>query len=163
MVEDVVRALGFLCLGTRMKRIGERLQSDTQHILDTLDVPLQSSHYPFLAALDRIGPSTIGDLAGAIGITQPGATRTLGQLAKMGLVEARQPREDQRRRIVSLTAKGQHMVDDAKRDVWPRIEAAVVDLCAGLSGPLLTQLASVEDGLDASPLHRRAAKREAQK
>ena len=30
MVEDVVRALGYLTLGTRMKRIGERLQADTQ-------------------------------------------------------------------------------------------------------------------------------------
>ncbi len=157
MVEDVVRAMGFLCLGSRMKRIGERLQADTQRMLDTLEVPLQASQYPFLAALDRLGPLAIGDLADAIGITQPGATRTLAQLVELGLVEATQPRDDQRRRIMSLTEKGRQLVDDAKRDVWPRIEGAVIDLCDGLSGPLLNQLASIEDGLAASPLDRRAA------
>ena len=46
MVEDVVRAFGFLCLGSRLKRIGERLQADTQRIMDEMDVPLQASHTP---------------------------------------------------------------------------------------------------------------------
>jgi hypothetical protein len=54
MVEDVVRSFGFLTLGTRMKRIGERLQADTQRIMDDLGAPLQASQYPFLAAIDRL-------------------------------------------------------------------------------------------------------------
>ncbi|TIU53204.1 MAG: transcriptional regulator, partial [Mesorhizobium sp.] len=28
-MEDILRSLGFLCLGSRMKRIGELLQADT--------------------------------------------------------------------------------------------------------------------------------------
>jgi hypothetical protein len=39
--------------------------------------------------------------------------------------------------------------------VWPRIEYAVTDLCGKLSGPLLKQLALIEDGLAAKPLDRR--------
>ncbi len=155
MVEDVVRELGFLPLGTRLKRIGERLQADTQRIMDEMGVPLQASHYPFLAALDRLGPITVGELAEAVGITQPGATRVVSQLVKLGVVKARQTAEDQRRKIVSLTAKGQRLVDDSKRDVWPRIERAVADLCGELSGPLLEQLAAMEDDLAARPLDRR--------
>lgn len=155
MVEDVVRAFGFLTLGTRMKRIGERLQADTQRIMDEMGVALQASQFPLLAALDRLGPLTIGELAGAVGITQPGTTRSVAELAKLGLVKARQTPEDQRRRIVSLTAKGQRLVDAAKREVWPRIEGAVSDLCGNLKGPLLGQLAAIEDGLAATPLHRR--------
>jgi len=155
MVEDVVRAFGLLTLGTRMKRIGERLQADTQRIMDDMDVPLQASQYPFLAALDRLGPLAIGELADAVGITQPGATRTLAQLIALGLAKARQTPEDQRRKIISLTGKGQLLVDAAKREVWPRIEAAVSDLCGERSGPLLKQLAAIEDGLAALPLERR--------
>ena len=34
MVEDVVRHFGYLTLGTRLKRVGERLQSDTQKMID---------------------------------------------------------------------------------------------------------------------------------
>ena len=157
MAEDVVRALGFLPLGSRLKRIGERLQADTQRIMDEMGVPLPAAQYPFLAALDRLGPLTVGELADAVGITQPGATRSVSQLVALGLVKARQTPEDQRRRIVSLTKKGAQQVDFARREVWPRIESAVADLCRGLSGPLLDQLAAIEDGLAALPLERRLA------
>ena len=157
MVEDVVRAFGFLTIGTRMKRIGERLQADTQRIMDDMDVALQASQYPFLASLDRLGPLTIGELADAVGITQPGATRTLAQLVELGMVKVRPAPEDQRRKIVSLSAKGQRLIDHAKREVWPRLEDAVADLCGKLSGPLLEQLAAIEDGLAARPLDRRGA------
>jgi hypothetical protein len=60
--------------------------------------------------------------------------------------------------MVSLTGKGQRLVDVAKRDVWPRIENAVADLCRDLSGPLLDQLSAIEDGLAAAPLDRRVKK-----
>jgi DNA-binding MarR family transcriptional regulator len=159
VVEDVVRALGFLTLGSRMKRIAERLQTDTQRMMSSLDSRLQASQHPFLAALDRLGPLTIGDLAEAVGITQPGATRTVAHLIELNLVEAKQPDDDQRRRVISLTKSGQRLVDQAKREVWPRIQDAVMDLCADLSGPLLSQLDAIEDGLAKDPLERRAAPR----
>jgi DNA-binding MarR family transcriptional regulator len=155
VVEDIVRNFGFLPLGTRLKRIGERLHADTQSIMDEMGVALQASQYPFLAALDRLGPLTIGELAEAVGITQPGATRVVSQLVKLGLVKARQGTDDQRRRIVALTKKGESAVDFAKREVWPRIADAVADLCADLSGPLLDQLTAIEDGLAAAPLKQR--------
>jgi DNA-binding MarR family transcriptional regulator len=158
MVEDVVRSFGFLTLGTRMKRIGERLQADTQRIMDELGAPLQASQYPFLAAIDRLGPLTVGELAEAIGITQPGATRAIRQLVELGMLETEQAADDQRQKIVSLSREGKRLVATAKREVWPRISEAVADLCGDLDGPLLEQLAAIEDGLAAAPLNRRAAK-----
>ena len=156
MAEDVVRIFGFLTLGSRLKRIGERLQADTQRIMDDMGFSLQASQYPFLAALDRLGPLTIGELAYTVGITQPGATRSLAQLIAQGLVRAKHAPEDQRRKIITLTKKGQGLVSQSKRDVWPRIENAVADLCGELSGPLLKQLAAIEDGLAEKPLDRRS-------
>ncbi|AZO49797.1 MAG: MarR family transcriptional regulator [Mesorhizobium sp.] len=154
-MDDIIRSLGFLCLGSRFKRIGEQLQADTQRVLDELEVRVQSSQYPLLAALDRLGPLPVGELAQSVGIAQPGVTRSVALLAELGLVEVSPSNDDQRRRIVSLSRNGRRLVDVAKREVWPRIEGAVQDLCADLSGPLLEQLAAIEDGLDAAPLHRR--------
>ncbi|MFB2550609.1 MarR family winged helix-turn-helix transcriptional regulator [Ensifer soli] len=156
MVEDVVRELGFLCLGSRMRRIGERLQAETQEIIASLGVSIQPAQYPFLAAIDRNGPLGIGELAQATGISQPGATRTVGQLLELGLVDMHPLPGDQRRRRVSLTQAGQALVDQSKDQVWPRIAAAVTDLCGPLDGPLLDQLAAIEDGLAERSLIRRA-------
>ncbi|MGO7591210.1 MarR family winged helix-turn-helix transcriptional regulator [Rhizobium leguminosarum] len=160
MVEDVVRTLGFLCMGSRLRRIGERLQADTQQVIDEAGLGIQAGQYPFLAAIDRAGPLTIGELAQAVGITQPGATRTTGQLLELGYVDMQPAPDDQRRRLVSLTAKGQDLVDHSKKVIWPRIAAAVADLCGDLDGPILEQLAAIEDGLAVAPLARRSPVKE---
>jgi DNA-binding MarR family transcriptional regulator len=163
MIEDVVRELGFLCLGSRFKRIGERLQSDVQRILNKQQIPIQASQFPALAAVDRLGPITIGELAEAIGITQPGATRIAAQLADAGLLQIQQAPDDQRRRLVSLTGDGQRLVDASKLELWPEIDKAVAAICGQLTGPLLEQLASIERDLEAMPLDRRIAGRKAEK
>ena len=159
MTEDVVRALGYLCLGSRFKRLGERLQAQTQQIMQQHAISLQAAQYPFLAALDRCGPLSIGELAQAVGITQPGATRAMGQLTDLGLVVSQSAPEDQRRKVVSLTDKGQELVDFSKRVIWPRVEEAARDLCGNLAGPILDQLSAIEDGLESFPLKQRALMR----
>jgi DNA-binding MarR family transcriptional regulator len=156
MVEDVVRQLGHLTLGTRLKRIGERMQAQTQRIIDAHEIPVQAAQFPFLAAIDRLGPIAVGDLAEAVGVTQPGATRALAQLAEQGLVEIVNASDDQRRKSVTLTRQGKRLVEVGKREVWPAIEGAVKDACRKLTGTLLEQLAALEDGLGEESLDRRA-------
>lgn len=158
MTPDIVRDLGHLTLGSRFKRLGDRLQADTQRILEAHGLAIQAGQFTFLAALDRLGPSTIGELAEAVGVSQPAATRTLGQLAEDGVVVIQTPPDDQRRRTVALAKRGRELVDKGKREVWPLIEAAVKELCAPAKGPLLAQIAALEDGLAARPLDERVAR-----
>ncbi len=155
MQDDVVKSLGYLTLGSRFRRLGERLQADTQQVIEEYGLSIQSAQYPFLAAIDRQGPLTIGELAQAVGISQPGATRTIAQLQDLGHVTLTASPEDQRRKLASLTEKGQALVDHSRRTVWPRIEEAVIELCGHLSGPLLEQIAAIEQGLAEAPLGRR--------
>ena len=155
MVEDVVGALGYLTLGSRLRRIGEQLQADTQRIIDAGGLAIQASQFPLLAAVDRLGPLSIGDLAAALGVTQPGVTRASALLVAAGYLENRRVDGDQRVRLLALTDKGRELIAVARRAVWPRVEAAVADLCGPLSGPLLEQLAGLEAGLKERPLDRR--------
>jgi len=155
MIEDVVKALGYLTLGTRLKRIGDRLQAATQREIDAAQLPVQASQFPYLAALDRLGPLSVGELAQAIGVTQPGTTRTVRQLAVAGLVEVRQPPDDQRRSVVALSQNGRAIVAAARQALWPQVEAAVHALCRDLSGPLLNQLDGLEERLGAAPADQR--------
>lgn len=153
---DIVRDFGHLTLGTRLKRLGERMQQQTQRILDMHEVQIQAAQFPFLAAIDRLAPLTVGDLAEAVGVTQPGATRALAQLEAEGLVEIAQAKDDQRRKSVALTKQGKRIVEIGKRDVWPLIDSAVKDTCRKLTGSLLEQLEDLEDALAEESLDRRA-------
>jgi DNA-binding MarR family transcriptional regulator len=156
MVDDVVERLGHLALGTRLKRLGERLQLETTRFIEQSGLDVPASQFPLMEALDRPGGLTIGELAESIGISQPGVTRSVGRLVELGLVTVASDRTDRRRRSVRLTARGQEVVDTARTGIWPHVEAAVIELCAGLDGPLLAQLAELEARLDVASVDRRA-------
>jgi DNA-binding MarR family transcriptional regulator len=154
--EDAIEALGLLTLGTRLKRLGERLQAEVQPILDQLNPSVAASHHPLLAALDRHPQLTIGKLAETLGVSQPGVTRAVGQLMEMGLVQVAMAEVDGRRRLVSLSPTGRKLVDAAKRNAWPQVERAMADLCDGFGDELLLRLASIEDRLKLEPLTARS-------
>ena len=156
MVDDIVEQLGHLALGTRLKRLGERMQAETSRYLDARGLPVPASQFPLLAALDRPGGLTVGELAEAVGVSQPGITRSVARLADQGLITVTHGSADRRRRSVRLTAAGEAVVARARADVWPSIEAAVVEACDGIEGTLLAQLAELEARLDRAPLDRRA-------
>jgi DNA-binding MarR family transcriptional regulator len=156
MIEDVVKELGYLALGTRLKRLGERLQAQTQVLLEYEGVDLPASHFPVLAALDRLGPMNVGELTEAVGVSQPGVTRLLDKLVAEGLVSSAQLAGDRRVRTIALTKSGRQLIARSKRTAWPMIEAAVADACAGPAQPLLAVLAALETALAAAPLGSRA-------
>lgn len=158
-IDDVVRQLGHLALGTRLRRIGERLQADTQLIIDQHGVDIPVTWFPVLVTLDRLGAHSVGHLAQALGVTQPGVTRTVGKMVASGLVSSETDPADRRVRRIALTASGRELVERSKAELWPRIEAAVQDACSELSGSLLEQLADLEDALDRAPLITRGEHR----
>lgn len=158
MITDIVRELGYLTLGSRLKRLGERLQAQTQVVLTEADIDVPASHFPLLAALDRLGPLSVGELAQAVGVSQPGVSRMLENLQADGFVTSQRLKVDRRLRPIVLTKGGQQVVARAKQLIWPRIEAAVAEACAGASGPLLAQLSALEEALAAAPLQVRATR-----
>ena len=157
MVDDIVASLGHLTLGTRFKRLGERMQAETTRFIEAGGMALPASWFPLLAALERAGGLTIGELAQSVGVSQPGVTRSVGRLAELGLIElVAHGSADRRRRSVQLTDAGERLVAQARTEIWPYVEAAVSDACEGLEGSLLDQLAELEARLDLDPLDRRA-------
>lgn len=159
MTLDIVRELGHLTLGTRLKRLGERLQAQTQAVLGEADISLPASHLVVLAALDRLGPLSVGEVAGAVGISQPGISRMVENLRSDGFVTSRRAAGDRRVRPIVMTETGRELVARAKRLAWPRVEAAVAEVCAGVAGPLLAQLSALEEALEAAPLRSRVARK----
>src|SRR5437868_9372957 len=155
MVPDILRDLGPIFLGSRLKRLAERMQGGAARIIIDAGLPLQPAQMPLLAALDR-SPLTVGQLVEAVGSSQPGVTRAVGQLVSLGLVGSVRG-EDQRQRTLSLTPAGEAAMARIKLLIWPRIARAVTELLDNISGPLLDQIGEIEAALAARPLDARVA------
>ena len=155
---DLVSERSALFLGSRLKRLAERMQSQVMRLVEQADLPLQPSHMPLLGVLDRDGPQTIGGLTDTLQVAQPTVTRAIARLAELGLVETNREHRDQRHKTVRLTEAGRAALERAKVMVWNRSEAAVEDLLAQLDAPLLDHLDTLEALLAEEPLDVRAAR-----
>lgn len=153
---DIISERGPLFLGSRLKRLAERLQSDVAQIPEHAGIGIQPAQYPLLATLDRYGPLTVGELAEALQISQPSVTRTLSRLLSAGLIDISRRHRDLRHKTISLSRAGQAALLRSKLLVWPQVEAAVGEVLAGLTGPTLRQIAAIEARLSECPLNRRA-------
>ena len=111
-----------------------------------------ASHFPLLAALDRLGPLSVGELAQAVGISQPGVSRMLENLQSDGFVTSQRRRADRRLRPIVLTKAGQQLIARAKQLTWPRIEAAVAERGRGRIGTAAGTIVRVGCGARRPPL-----------
>lgn len=146
-MSDLLKELGPTFLGSRLKRLGERMQAGAARVASDAGLPVQPAHMPLLAALDGQA-LTIGQLVQVVGVSQPGITRGIGQLADLGLVESQQDRDgDGRQRTISLTSEGNAVLARAKLYVWPQIGEAVKTLFGGRPEEFMEQIAAIEAAL----------------
>lgn len=160
MVPDTLADLGVTFLGSRMKRLADRLQTDAAATLHALDLPIQPAQQQFLAVLRRQGPQTVGGIAQHLRISQPTATRAVQALIEQGLVAASREGRDQRQKLLALSPSGEALMDRLEGELWPRVEAAAMALCGGRHAALLTEIALIEAELDRRSLVDRVLKPE---
>lgn len=153
---DLLQDLGATFLGSRLKRLGERMQAGAAKVALDAGLSVQPAHMPLLAALDGQSLS-IGQLVQVVGISQPGITRGIGQLAELGLVQSEQG-DDGRQRSISLTPAGNAVLARAKLYVWPQIEEAVNALFGGQPEGFIKQIADIEAALSDNPIDVLAAR-----
>jgi len=153
MTVDVLAAEGGVMLGSRLKRLAERLQGGAELMARDCGLPTQPAHMPLLTALRRHGPMSVGEAADATGFSQPAVTRIVRQLSAMDLIANSVADEDRRVRRLALTPAGEETMERAEAALWPRIRAAVAESCDVDS--LLDHVAALEAALAERPLDRR--------
>lgn len=153
---DVIADLGHLFLGSRLKRLAERLQTDAAKVHHAAGIDAQPAEVALLAAVDRLGPLTISAAVEALGVSQPGVTRTAAGLVERELLTAVVGESDQRQKTLKLTRKGRSLIVKAKTSAWPRIARAVEEMCSSQAGDLLEQIADLEARLSEKSLEARA-------
>lgn len=156
MSGDILKDMNYLFIGSRMKRLAERMQSDALQIFkDCGHENFASGMMPILATLDRDGPVGISHLMTTIGISQPAITRSVSQMKTAGYVSLNRDETDQRQKIVSLTPQGKALTAMIRASVWPKISASARNLLEDLEGPLLEQMSELESRLAEQPLYKR--------
>ena len=145
-----------LGLGTRLRHVLDLLDGDVAQVYADLGLTgCRPRFSPVVRALVALGPSSIRDIARAIGVTHSAASQTVAQMTRGGLVTL-EPGADARQRIVQLTDRARSLlhVIDAE---WAATGAAVEEMGAELPVPLDEMLAAILRAMERRPLRERIA------
>jgi len=91
-------------------------RSQTRRALSRLLPQAEQTAFEVLDALEEFGsPGTVGDVAGALGVDQPRASRLVARAVDQGLVIRQADQRDGRRTLLALTSRGRSHLAGAHR------------------------------------------------
>ena len=151
---DFLNELKELALGSRLKRLTERLQNQAAQIYKSYGLDIQPKWFTLLALLDKRGSISIVEASEALGLSQPALTQFSKQLEAQGLVAIGVSDSDSRKREVVLTAKGKSQIS-LMRPIWQAVQQAAVDLCAQKSDDFYQAILLFESKLYQASLLKR--------
>ncbi|KQT27625.1 MarR family transcriptional regulator [Chryseobacterium sp. Leaf405] len=127
---DIYSQIGKIALGSRLRRLGERIADEAFNIYKLYDIDLQPKWFPVFYALSLGQKKTISMLAAEIGHSQPSVSKIVREMTKKGIVLENKDASDKRKNFVSLTKTGIAMnakIQDQYKDVNIAIEEALAE------------------------------------
>ena len=125
-------------LGTLLRALLAQLEPAVEHAYTQCDPLMRSRYYPVMRALLKERQATVGEIAQAVGVSQPAMTQTIRQMVEDELLEV-ELGEDRRARLVKLSARGMEAVASL-RPVWAAVAKATATLAEEADIDLITTL-----------------------
>ncbi|GAA0854688.1 bifunctional helix-turn-helix transcriptional regulator/GNAT family N-acetyltransferase [Aliiglaciecola litoralis] len=128
MSEDFLNELAELALGSRLKRISERMLADAAQVYKHFNMNINPKWFTLLALLDRKQQVSVVEASDYLGLSQPALSQFCRQLVTEGLIQVETQKADTRKKLMSLTILGQQRVHQM-RPVWEAVDKAAQAMC----------------------------------
>ena len=151
---DLVRDLGPLALGSRLRRLTDRLMADAVRIYRGQHFTFQPRWFPLFYLLSYRSPLSVSEAAAALGVTPPAVSQTVKELQRRRLVSSTRDPRDERRRRLALTEKARQLLPSLL-PLWNDFETGTRALLDDAGPDLLCAVEALEEALDRQPFVER--------
>ncbi|MCC9070654.1 MarR family transcriptional regulator [Flavobacterium sp. F-65] len=124
---NIIDESGILALSTRLQRLSEQLRKDGAMLYKSFDIEFEPKWFPVIYTLYNKGVLSIVEIANEIGYTHPSTISLLKELERQKLIRSKKDKEDERKRLIVLTAKGQDLILEMK-PVWDIISEVLNEI-----------------------------------
>jgi len=148
---DYLDALGSLALGSRLKRLSERLGQEVAEVYASAGAEFEPKWFPVFRLLAERQVASVTDIAALVGITHPAVNQFAQELTKAGLITSAADKADGRKRLLSLSAKGKRVAAQLQ-PVWQALHCSISELFQESDLNLLNAILATERALDRGSL-----------
>ena len=153
-MNDKIKELGEIALGSRLKRLSDRFMDDVARIYRMHQSEFEPRWFTLTHLLYNSGRMSVLDIAGALKLTHPAVVQFINEMSKKGLISSGKDESDKRKRMVELSDKGRKMFESIM-PVLPVIESSVKELIDSTGYNLMPVLELMEKQLDQKGLFER--------
>jgi DNA-binding MarR family transcriptional regulator len=155
---DLIRKLGPMALGSRLKRLTIRLNKDVSRVYRELGLEFEARWFPVAYLLRQRSPLSITEIAEALDYTHTAIKDFANEMIRKGLLQATPDESDRRKRNLELTAKGHRLLDQLV-PLWREIGAVAGELVGSSTPDLMDAIAGIERQLDEKEVYPRIRER----
>jgi len=155
---DLIKDLKGLALGSRMKRLLERMNRDISDIYRILGIDFEARWFSMLYLLKERSPQTITGIADSLGFSHPAVIKLAAEMSRKGLLISAADKQDKRKRLLRLSQKGKEIAVYLE-PVWEDIRHVIHELIDSAEHHLLLAIEDVEKLLDRKALYDRLYER----
>ena len=153
---DFYQRTAELIIGTRLKRISEKLIADVSKVYKTLGIPFETSWFPIFYLIHEKQTLSVTEIARELDITHSAVSQMVTSLQKKKLIKFLIDKNDRRKRLVSFTRQGAALMHEIS-PVWHSLQVAAKQLFDERenSAYILTALDELEESLRNNSLYSR--------
>ncbi|WP_339721865.1 bifunctional helix-turn-helix transcriptional regulator/GNAT family N-acetyltransferase [uncultured Paraglaciecola sp.] len=155
MQQDFLNELAELALGSRLKRMSERMLASASDIYQEFAININPKWFTLMALLDSKDQNqqilTIVEASSLLGLSQPALSQFCKELQKEKLIKIAKDQSDSRKRILTLTTLGRERLQEMK-PVWDAVQQAATDLCTEHNNDFYRSLLLLEKSFSSESL-----------
>lgn len=155
---DIIRELGELALGNRLKRLSDRLMQDGIRVYKDAGVEFEPRWFPLYYYLIVEGPSAVMEIAKGLGISHPAVNQVAKEMIAADLLSSYKDTKDKRKRLLAMTERGKELFPEMQI-IWNDIRGALEEIVQERQTHFLENLTTVERQLDEKNFHQRFLER----
>lgn len=153
---DLFNQLGELALGSRLKRLSDRIMRDGARIYQSNDIGFEPKWFPVYYMLSQKAPLGVTELSQDLGVSHAAVSQVIRELLKKKLVTGVKDRTDGRKRLLSLSEKGQMLLPKIQ-ELWNDIAVAIHQMILSHQSNIIDSIGEVEQSFEECSLDQRVA------
>jgi GNAT superfamily N-acetyltransferase/predicted transcriptional regulator len=159
---DFFTEVGKMAIGSRLRRLSERITEDASHIYEMYNVDLQPKWFPVFYVLSKGQQKTITAIADEIGHSHASVSKIAGEMVRKGLLLEKKDKTDGRRNMVCLSKKGTDVAGKIE-DQYKDVNNVITDTLTQTRNDLWKAIEEWEFLLDQKSLLRRVQEQKKQR
>lgn len=150
---DLISDLGALAIGSRLKRLSDRMMKSVSEIYKSSGVNFESKWFPIFYVLSREGEKGIMEIAEILNISHPGVIQIAKEMEKAGWIASVKSGADARKRHLKLTEKALQNLPQLE-EMWLSFKENNEKVIRASQHNILLAMQEIEDFLDRNNFKR---------